>query len=220
MTKGCFRQPKWLGFSALAWLWMGMAPSLSIAGGPGSTAGNPVAEVVLASQLARYAGERRDPLAMLVAASVLRGVTAKAVPGQPAALPRDQVWLAQAKEFAGERPDLLALIEDVRLAGARGVVGTVDAQMGQLAARGSRTFRLQFEGDADAAVAVMPPPEAGPVASDIDLYVTDSKGAPVCTSEKAGLPQLCRWAPRRAGQFVIRVQNRRDTPADFVLLVR
>ena len=130
-------------------------------------------------------------------------------------------WLSTAREWAGTRSDLLGLIEDAQASGNRGVVGTVDAMPTKLASREERRFRFKFEGDADAAVALTRLEDSSARgALDVDLYVADEKGAAVCTSERAGLPKLCRWAPRRAGEFTVRVVNRLDTAADFVLLVQ
>ncbi len=214
------------GGRAAQWVLAGSALWLCIAPASAQPASQPLADLVLAEQLAALAHARRDPLALMVAASIARPITARAAPGAAAStgamvLADTNAWLTTAREWAGKRTDLLALIDDVQAAGGRGVVGAVEATPTRLAAREERRFRLRFEGDSDSAVALTHLLDGNTrVPPDVDLYVADDKGASVCTSERTGLPKLCRWAPRRAGEFVVRVVNRLNTTADFVLLVK
>lgn len=214
------------GARAAHWLLAGSALLLSVGPASAEPASQPLADLVLAKQLAAFAQARRDPLALTVAASIARPITARAKPGTAApmgatALADTNAWLATAREWAGTRSDLLALIDDVQAAGGRGVMGTVESTPTKLAAKEERRFRFKFEGDADAAVALARLDDNNARgALDVDMYVTDDKGAPVCMSERVGLPKLCRWAPRRTGEFSVRVVNRLDTSADFVLLVQ
>lgn len=198
-----------------------VAPAGARGKAPRSAGGaNPVADLVVAQQLAAIAGERRDALAMTVAAQLLRGVRLEGSGLPEAALPSAEALFDRAEALAANRPDLLPLITDARKAGHRGLIGAIEAQAGTLAPRAARTFRFTFAGDADAAVAVTRPADAGDADADIDLYVADERGAPVCTGESPGLPELCRWTPRRSGAFQVRLENRGSQPAPYLLVVR
>jgi hypothetical protein len=171
-------------------------------------------------------------MAMMIAATLVRDVDLRdAAPGKSAAagtsglragtaLNAEALFL-EARTLATSRPDLLAIIEDARASKGRGVLGTVDAVTGKLGPKEVRVFRFQFAGDSDAAAGVASPADAEPGNdSDIDLYVADDRNTPVCISEAPGIPELCRWTPRRSGTFLVRIENRRTASTPFLLMVR
>ena len=118
------------GFQSRGVRWMlACAACLLVASPAGAqTSSQPVADLVMAQQLAAYAQAQRDPLALLVAARIARPVGARSRPGTASpALADTNAWLATARVWAGTRNDLLGLIDDAQASGTRGVVGTVDA---------------------------------------------------------------------------------------------
>jgi hypothetical protein len=192
---------------------------------------NPVVKLMFAAQLAALGSERTDPLLTMAAASLAREVHVKqggrntpgasGAPASDAKLVDDAALFAQARRFAGERQDLLALISEAEQSGSRGVVETVEAISGRLGGRESRTLQFTFTGDADAAVGVsIPTGQDAAAGADLDLYVHDQNGAAVCVSEGPGLPELCRWTPRRTGKFKIKIENRTKSAVDYTMVVR
>jgi hypothetical protein len=73
----------------------------------------------LASTLTNYAVARNDPLLMLAAARLLKGITADGVAAAPAMSPDDLV--AKAKEVAGSDSELGAVADDIAAEGGRGL---------------------------------------------------------------------------------------------------
>jgi hypothetical protein len=140
------------------------------------------------------------------------------------ALPNAEALYAEARSFAAGREDFLAIIDEAEQSGSRGVVGSVEALTGRLGSKESKTFEFAFTGDSDAAAGVTrlggksaPKSDAD---IDLDLYVSDDKGSPVCISESPGMPELCRWTPRRTGTFRVKIENRLNAPAEYVLVVK
>lgn len=191
---------------------------------------NTVATIILATEVARYAREQSDSMAMMVAGSMLRNIGLKqagtgtgADSGKPDSnfMPDPATLFEEAKVLAGERPDFLAIISEAAQAGTRSVVESVGTISGRLGPKQATTFNFTFSGDSDAAAGVtMPLDMAGGGASDLDLYVTDSQGASVCSSEGPGMPEICRWTPRRTGKFQVKVVNRQGASSDFLLFVK
>lgn len=178
-------------------------------------ASNPVEVAILSARLAAYGDEQNDPLALLVAAKMMRGVSGDASPKSYVGR-----WLDQAQSLAANRADLLALIEDVRAAGSRGVIGGFSQQPDNIRGDQAKTYSFAFDSTSTAAVGLALQPDQDRSKVDLDLYVTDDRGAEICASEGSGMPELCRWTPKRTGKFQVKVQNRLGTPADFVLFVR
>lgn len=183
---------------------------------PADTASNPVEVAVLAARVAALGEERKDPLALLVAAKLMKSVSSDASsPSSHAAR-----WLDMAQKLAGDRADLTALIEDARFSGARGVVEGMAQQTGAVDGGKGKNYVFTFEANSPAAVGLTLQPDQDRAKADLDLYVADEKGSAICASEGPGMPELCRWTPRKTGKFQVRVQNRLESNAEFVLFVR
>jgi hypothetical protein len=185
--------------------------------GAKSARGDAVARLVLALRVADEARWQGDALLMISAARLMRSV--------PAAATGTTTWSSQtllneARAMARERPDLQALIEDVQVAGSRAVEDPLPTRTLRLAGRATQRLEMRFGGDDDAAVGLILPDGAATAGADLDLYVHDERGAVVCMSEGPGIPELCRWTPRRAGNFRITVINRRDEAVGFVLVAQ
>ncbi|MDW8469036.1 MAG: hypothetical protein RML56_08785 [Burkholderiales bacterium] len=171
----------------------------------------------LADRLASYGEQRKDALSLIVAARLFAeaGVQpatfersagkGKGEQGAPAPQPREATvsgLLARARQYAGERKDLLALADDVEKAGVRGAVGGPRAATYVVNAFASDIFRVTFRGLEPALVGI-----SGDGDTDLDLFVYDDAGRLVCRSERPVDEEICQWVPRWTGVFRIEVRN-------------
>lgn len=180
-----------------------------------------VEQAELASRVAGYAKRQSDALAWLVASRLMREGAPGARDGN--GQPVFQQWLERASVAAGGDPRMQELIADAKVSGHRGLVDGPKQTIERLGSRQSKVYTLTFAGDADAAVAVLPLDgiaDQGASAPDLDLYVSDDRGLTICSSESPGMPEICRWSPRRTGKFQIRIENRTSSTASFSLLAR
>lgn len=188
------------------------------AGKPGredpEAAAHPVVTAVLAARVAAYGQSQNDPLALLVAARLLNSASSSEHAGRASA-----AWLDSAFRLAGTRSDLLGWITDARVARHRGEATGAEAQTLRVSGREAQSILLSFNAGSDAAVALTDGGAPGSAPLDLDLYVFDERGAAVCASQSPGMPEQCRWTPRRSGKFRIVVENRLTTPAECLVLV-
>ena len=186
---------------------------------------NPVADIVTAFEVSRIAEERANPLAYVVAVQLLPRVEALAPDGATPTGPSVDAlrarWLDRARVLAGDRQDLLSLVDSLPNLRPKTAAAKVDAESMELGPRATRVLRKRFEGGKDAAAALMPSDGAGTSGqADVDLFVQDERGASVCSVERPGLPKLCRWAPRLSGEFTIRLVNRQNSRAGVLVYAR
>lgn len=172
---------------------------------------------LLADQLASYGDQKKDAMALIVAAKLMAeaGVqpakhertagTGKGDKGGAAPQARDNSMnglIARAKQYAGERKDLIALADDVAKAGARGAVGGPRAATYVVEARATDIFRVFFRGGEPAAVGI-----SGDGDTDLDLLVYDENGNLICRADGPSDDEICRWTPLWTGVFRIEVRN-------------
>ncbi len=168
-----------------------------------------------ADALAKYGDARKDPLALIVAAKMLREVggqdlkapkTTTGGSGQAAADKPDtrtaDALLQRARALAGDRKDLLALADDVAKAGGRGAVGGPKSTRTVVNTNGTDQFRVAFDAGVPAMVAI-----SGDGDSRLDLLVYDENGNRICSQVGPGDDAACRWTPSWTGSFTIRVVN-------------
>lgn len=171
----------------------------------------------LADRLARYGDANRDAIAMIAAARMLASVgpenvkhdkqTEGGAKGGPAQAGRARDvsvsgLLARAKEYAGGRPDLLALADEAAKSGVRGASGGPKRALTEVNARTTDVFRITFRGGQPAIIAI-----SGDGDTDLDLTVEDENGNRVCVADGPGDDEVCRWTPRWTGPFRVRVRN-------------
>lgn len=193
---------------------------------------NPLRVLLLADRVARYGWDNRDPLALIMAARMVQGIQfgdarllqGKQAPahftqGVPPSLDLNEL-LRRAHYWAGQRQELLTLIDDVKNGGMREVIGNIGLLGGNLAPGKSVVYRFSFEGGGDASVAILPtdPEQAGSM--DFDLVVHDGGGRTACKSVDRGMPQPCAWVPAKTGVFSVSLKNRGREDATYTLLVR
>jgi hypothetical protein len=184
--------------------------------GDGAAATDPVSIVATAERLASYGDEKKDPLALILAARMKQEVGEtpverekenKGEKGEATKSPkRDtsvQGLLERAKKLAQGRKDIVALADEVGKSGTRGAEGGPKATRTVVRARTTDTFRpISFRGGEAAVVAI-----SGDGDSDLDLYVYDEFGNQICRAESRSDDEICRWNPRWTGPFTIRVRN-------------
>jgi hypothetical protein len=187
----------------------------------GSAQTQAVELAALADQLATYGDRKKDAMALIVAAKIQSEVgvqagkqerTAGKSPDKgdkksgAAPQPRDTSvagLTARAKQYAGDRKDLIALADDVAKAGARGAVGGPKGATHTVEATAVDHFRnIMFQGGQPAAVAI-----SGDGDTDLDLYVYDENNLLICRADGATDDEICRWTPRWTGVFRIEVRN-------------
>ena len=213
--------------AATAGFWIGAACAADAPKGPNvdpakrgsSPRTEAVAQAALADQVARHADRTRDVLAMIAAARMLgqtgpRTVTLemrtegkpKAKDAQAGALTtRDTTlkgMLERARKYAGGRHDLNTLVDEL----ARTSAKVRDDGPARFAARigdgVSHSYTMSFRANEPVMIAI-----TGEGVSDLDLFVEDEAGSRICASTGAGDDEICRWTPRWAGNFRIRVRN-------------
>lgn len=175
----------------------------------------------LADQLATYGDRKKDAMALIMAAKLQAevGVQAgkqertagkgagkgdKKAGAAPQARDNSVAGLtARAKQYAGDRKDLIALADDVAKAGARGVVSGPKGGTYTVESKAVDHFRnITFRGGEAAAVAI-----SGDGDTDLDLYVYDENNLLICRADGPSDDEICRWTPRWTGVFRVEVRN-------------
>ncbi len=189
----------------------------------GAEAMEGIHELTLAQQLAIYGVENDDAMSLIVAASIMdryllsdSEVQAREVNGEPTDVPMvissvDDMLLA-ARDLAGDRQDLIALIEDVEAGGSRGSMYGEGAYEDWIGPFGTAAYDEAFYGG-DRAIVVL----NGWDDTDLDLYVYDEYGNLICESISYTSSEYCEWTPRWAGSFTIMVSNNDGAQNSFSL---
>jgi hypothetical protein len=184
-----------------------------------------VAIAHLANQLARYGDENKDVLAMITAArmhnrigtheekfekqvikQVIKGDVTSATSRTPIVnsnvdfSPRG--LLERAKEYAGTRQDLIALIKDEVANIPRGrqegpthyetTVGGFEIDLILVNLKAHEAARISVTGDGK---------------SELDLGLCDEKGNLLCDSSNSGDIETCLITPAYEGHFYVHVKN-------------
>jgi hypothetical protein len=170
-------------------------------------------ELALAQQLALYGRDNGDPLALIVAAGIAGKYqvaasdakpretmtpAADAVPAPPASA--DEM-LQLARSMAGDRTDLVALIDDAAAATGRGSTTGPGHYNGYVGAYQTVRVDEAFYGGDVAVVTVQG------ASSDIDLWVYDEYGNLICDDQNYSAFGRCQWTPRWTGRFTIAIEN-------------
>jgi hypothetical protein len=203
-------------------------PNLSEApqGAPGSAA-----QLVLAQRLHDLALAGGDPLPLITAIRLARGVTLRPATGWERTLseaapeaapeavevpipnPAGQSALIAARNLAGDDPDLQDLIYalDAQVPGEPDL--TAVEVRATLAPGQADSWRLPLFGEVAAEIALIGSPAAA-----LGLTVTDDTGATVCVLPAPTAAGLCRLTPARNGFFTASVQNQGPGDASYRLI--
>ena len=162
--------------------------------------------------------QQKDPLALILAAQIRKGILIEAAKREKtseggsetaagAKEPKDTVdtaeeILAKARQFAGGREDILAMITDVEETAARAAVPGPIRPCESVRAGSTGRYRIRFEGGRRASIGVR-----GDHDTDLDLYVYDENWNEICSDTRCSDVMRCTWTPRWTGMFVVRIVN-------------
>lgn len=184
-----------------------------------STQSGPAARVVLAHSLYQAAIEQGDPVLLVAAIRLARGVTLRPATGwtmtttgpaaedQPAGRPAapdpaSPEVLAMAEALAGEDPTLEDLVYGIVAQVPHGRHATAIEAQSQLSGGQTDTWRVALSGDVPAEFGLI-----GDGDTVLGLSVMDEGGNVVCSASPRTLPALCRFTPARNGFFDITVES-------------
>jgi hypothetical protein len=188
---------------------------VNIGSGPKAPATDqPVEQLQMSSDLLAFGRKTKDPLALIVAARVMKalgGTDADRKPegraatqaaqksGQPVSA--DSV-LAEARDLAKGDKIVTLLVDET--AGMAPVTseGQPRTHQDTVQPAGTDVYTVVFTGGQLAEAGV-----AGDGDSDLDLLVYDDNDHLVCRSAGSSDREYCRWWPRWTGTFRIEVQN-------------
>jgi len=171
-------------------------------------------QVLLAFALAKYGSRRKDPIALMTSAKMLLEVNASPSKAELVGVERpaegkvkDDLQsfgslLGRAREFAGDRPDLLALIEDVAMSVTRGSPVGPAFKRAVVPRDATHEYRVTFEGGVPAHVRV-----TGDGDSNLQLSISDG-GKSVCSEKGKPDDVSCTWTPRQTGAYLVKIMNR------------
>src|SRR6516165_659298 len=179
---------------------------VNIAGGPKAPAADePIARLQMASDLLAFGRNTKDPLALIVAARIMKalgGTEADLKPegraatvsaqksGQPVSA--DSI-LVEARDLAkGEKITNLLIDETAAMGTAAGTGQPAATDVYSVVFSGGQLAEAGIAGDGD---------------SDLDLLVYDENDHLVCRSTGSSDREYCRWWPRWTGPFRIEIQN-------------
>ena len=187
-------------------------------------------DLALAGALASYGKEKADPLALLVAAQIIKNTPAQekemkkaadggqsAVSGQKSgALPSAQALLSQAKTMAAGDLQLEELItkEEGRQA-PRGPEDGPGMVVERVYPGRTDVYQIVFNGGEPASAVVI-----GDGDCDLDLYVYDENDHLIGKDTDTTDACIVEWNPLWTGPFTIKVKNYEcDVYAEYMLLV-
>ncbi len=176
-------------------------------------------QLSLAAQLAKYGYDSSDPLALITAARIMKGVSVseaqldKSTSGEGGE--QDEKTgsndmsvdglLAKAAKLAGEDEAMQRMIAEVAAPAQSLSKGDVDGPgCGTTRVNSNSTDRysITFQGGRSAVVGI-----SGDGDTDLDLSVFDENGNSICTSSGYSDDEACDWNPRSTGAFRIEVKN-------------
>ena len=184
------------------------AAKLSTAESPALSA---VERLALANRLAAWGQRNSDPVALIQAAKIRKGIAGGGEQDAAAV----EALLARAEALAPGNPAIRGLVVDARAYRSRDLpllsagVATLTKLVRSLSAdRADLTFR----GETAAVVYVHSTEDV-----DLDLYVYDEYNNLICSDESTGQEAQCRWRPRWTGSFLVDVRNKHDREVEYVL---
>ena len=188
---------------------------VNIAGGPKAPAADePIARLQMASDLLAFGRNTKDPLALIVAARIMKalgGTEADLKPegraatvsaqksGQPVSA--DSI-LVEARDLAKGEKITNLLIDETAAMGTAAGAGQPKTHQDTAQPAATDVYSVVFSGGQLAEAGI-----AGDGDSDLDLLVYDENDHLVCRSTGSSDREYCRWWPRWTGPFRIEIQN-------------
>lgn len=184
---------------------------------------SPVQLIGLSIEVAEFGRAERDPLAMIVAAQLRKGLALRPVDRKPdgeAAAPTAgddpysvETLLADALAFGRNAPTIRAMADEVRASASKGRSDGVAVNVSTARAGGTDWYRRQrFDAGkyAEAAVELLG-------GGAVDFFVYDSNGNVVCRDVRQPARGYCGWTPKPGETFDIKVENRNPAPVRYRL---
>jgi hypothetical protein len=176
-------------------------------------------QLVLAQGLYRQAEATGDPVLLLAAIRLARGVTTRPAPGwqrtgegdtppipgperRAPPNPGSEATLAVLLGLAVDDPSLQDLAYDLGAQVPQGRLPVATVAPGGLGSGTEDIWRLPLSGAVAAEIALI-----GDGNGPLGLTVTDDTGAVICARPPSLDPALCRFTPARNGFFTARVTN-------------
>lgn len=173
-------------------------------------------QLVLAQRLFRQASESGDPVLLLAAIRLARGVALRPALGWERTTadeaaptlsdgppdPASPAALAMLQGLAVDDPHLQDLVYDLDAQMPQGRLPVARVARSSLSGAAIEEWRLPLSGAVAAEIALI-----GDGGTALGLAVTDDTGAVVCTRPPALDPALCRFTPARNGFFTVQVKN-------------
>jgi hypothetical protein len=188
---------------------------VNIASGPKAPATDePIERLQMSSDLVAFGRTAKDPLALVVAARVMKALGGTEVElkpegrgaaggaqksGQPVS--PDSI-LAEARDYAKGDKITLLLIDETAGMGSASAAGGPKTHQDTVQPGATDVYSVVFTGGQLAEAGI-----AGDGESDLDLLVYDENDHLVCRSDSSSDREYCRWWPRWTGPFRIEVQN-------------
>lgn len=184
-------------------------------------------ELHLASQLADYGRETRNPMAMIVAAEMTAHASthdvdrAKTSEGGSAEAGAEKEagpdgstagLLAEARAMAGQNQALIASIDRIAATESKGRTAGPSRTIERVNSNTTDVYDIEFRGGEQAVVLV-----SGDGDTDLDLFIYDENGNEICTDEDLTDQLICEWQPRWTGNFKVKVKNHGDVYNQYEL---
>ncbi|SEP75914.1 hypothetical protein [Thalassovita taeanensis] len=186
---------------------------------------SPIKTAELSARLFEVGLEAGDPLLILAAAKLRKTLNLTLTQRAPTAdspVPEDiatapvswQDMLDTAAELAPGDDQIAALIGDIRAENTKGVSTGQVYSITAIRAGGTDTYPpLPYTGGEYAEVYV-----EGNDGTDLNLYVSDTKGRLVCSDTDISAIAYCGWRPAQSGGFTIEVKNRGRAASSYSLI--
>ena len=179
-----------------------------------------VALYLQAHGLAALGQSAKDPLLVLTAARILRGLSVTAANRTPDPAPTDPtaaqtldaptlITLATTLDAGQTYTDLIEAVSRETGPTPRALRATTTT----LAPGATQTWTLSFFGGTYAELAMV-----GHANGNLDLLVRDDKGITICQDNGNGDTALCGFTPAENGSFTVTVTNPGPTPDGYMLL--
>jgi len=176
------------------------------------------AQLVLAQRVYHQAEATGDPVLLLAAIRLARGVTTRPAPGwqrtgevvdppipdpeSGPVNPGSEAALTVLEGLASDDPDLQDLAYDLGALEPQARNPVAMVARGGVAADSQDHWRMPLSGAVAAEIALI-----GDTGGLLGLTVTDDTGTVICTHPPSLDPALCRFTPARNGFFTVEVTN-------------
>ena len=179
--------------------------------------------LALSGQLIAYGRNNHDALALILAASMRKGLALKFVQRKAAedeaenanaSVDAVEVILAEATKFADGNESYLELIEDVRAMASKGKSDGPAYNIRTIKARGKNNYRnIEFSGGQYAEIYV-----EGSGRANLDLFIYDAKGRLICTDTDPSDINYCGWTPPANGTYLVTIVNKSNRTNRYSLM--